>query len=627
MCGNMEIPYPFGLREGCYLDPNFFVNCTNSSEPFISVNLIVTNISLHGHIDILMYIAHDCYEQGAVVVNASNYPWLNSPLNFTVSSTQNKFVVVGCDTVAYLVGYQQNERYATGCASVCESTGFLVSGSCTGVGCCEVDIPKGLKNVTLESRSFQNHTIVENFNPCGYAFISKQDTFNFSIESLSTLRDQQMMPMALDWAIGNETCNDVENKSNYICGGNSSCQNSEDGPGYRCKCKDGYDGNPYLPNGCQDIDECQDPSNCNHLGQECINEPGNFTCFCMKGCKKCISIGQTCLLIGLGTSFGTLFLITISLVLFNELEKATDYCSENRIVGKGAQGTVFKGMLCDGRIIAVKKCNTVQEGNIKQFINEIFILSQINHRNVVKLIGCCLETEVPLLVYEFIPNGTLFQYLHEENEEFPLTWDMRLRISIEIAGALFYLHSATSSPIYHRDIKSTNILLDEKYRAKVADFGTSKSIAIDQTHVTTLVHGTFGYLDPEYFQTSQFTEKSDVYSFGVVLVELLTGEKPISSTRSEADRSLSIYFLHSMEENHLFDILDDRVKKEGDNEEVIIVANLAKRCLHLNGRKRPTMREVAIELQGIQKTSDGQQNYEELQFSRSEEIEHSDVII
>ena len=255
-CGEMKIPYPFGLREGCYLDHNFFVNCTNSSEPFLAVNMIVTNISLHGYIDTLVYIAHDCYEQGAMVDNASNTPYLNSPLNFTVSSTQNKFVVIGCDTYAYLQGYQQNERYTTGCASICESTRFMVNGSCTGVGCCEVDIPKGLKNVTMESRSFQNHNIVEYFNPCGYAFISKQDTFNFSTDSLRTLRDQQMMPMVLDWAIGNETCNDVENKSNYICGDNSSCQNFEDGSGYRCKCKDGYDGNPYLPNGCLGINLC-----------------------------------------------------------------------------------------------------------------------------------------------------------------------------------------------------------------------------------------------------------------------------------------------------------------------------------------------------------------------------------
>jgi serine/threonine protein kinase len=288
--------------------------------------------------------------------------------------------------------------------------------------------------------------------------------------------------------------------------------------------------------------------------------------------------------------------------LFNskELEKATDRFNVNRILGQGGQGTVYKGMLVDGRIVAVKKSKVIDEGKLGEFINEVVILSQINHRNVVKLIGCCLETEVPLLVYEYVPNGTLFQYVNGQVEEIPLTWDMRLRIATEVAGALFYLHSAASTPIYHRDIKSTNILLDDKFRAKVSDFGTSRSIAVDQTHLTTRVHGTFGYLDPEYFQSSQFTEKSDVYSFGVVLAELLTGEKAISSTRAQEPRSLATYFIQSVEENNLFDIIDSRVLKEGKKEEIIAIANLAKRCLNLNGKKRPTMREVTIELQAVQ---------------------------
>jgi serine/threonine protein kinase len=317
--------------------------------------------------------------------------------------------------------------------------------------------------------------------------------------------------------------------------------------------------------------------------------------------------------------------------LFNskDLEKATDHFNINRILGQGGQGTVYKGMLTDGRIVAVKKSKVIDEAKLEEFINEVVILSQINHRNVVKLIGCCLETEVPLLVYEYIPNGTLSQYVNGQTEEFPLTWDMRLRIATEVAGALFYLHSGASSPIYHRDIKSTNILLDEKYRAKVADFGTSRSITVDQTHLTTLVHGTFGYLDPEYFQSSQFTEKSDVYSFGVVLAELLTGEKAISSTRTQESRSLATYFIQSMEENNLFDVLDSRVLKEGKKEEIIAVATLAKRCLDLNGKKRPTMKEVAKELEAVQvlqKAHTLQQDFEEHEYVQAEIYESWDVV-
>ncbi|OMP08310.1 hypothetical protein COLO4_06593 [Corchorus olitorius] len=294
-----------------------------------------------------------------------------------------------------------------------------------------------------------------------------------------------------------------------------------------------------------------------------------------------------------------------------ELEKATDHYNENRILGQGGQGTVYKGMLADGRIVAIKKSKrladdkknqSLDEKHVEQWVNEVMILSQINHRNVVKLLGCCLETQFPLLVYEFVPNGTLFQMIHDKSEEFPLTWRMRLQIAIDAANAFSYLHSAASVPIYHRDIKSTNILLDDKYRAKVSDFGISKSIALEQTHLTTRVQGTFGYMDPEYFRSNQFTEKSDVYSFGVVLVELLTGQKPFSSTESgEEVRSLVPVFLLSMKESSLFDILDRHVMNDGPNcnEEIIAFAELAKRCLNLNGKKRPIMKQVAMELEWI----------------------------
>ncbi|KAF5752506.1 hypothetical protein HS088_TW01G00418 [Tripterygium wilfordii] len=174
---------------------------------------------------------------------------------------------------------------------------------------------------------------------------------------------------------------------------------------------------------------------------------------------------------------------------------------------------------------------------------------------------------VPLQIYEFIPNRTLFQLLHHQTEEeFLLTWEMRLQIAVEVASALSYLHSSASIPIHHRDIKSSNILLNDKYRGKVSDFGTSRSVAVDQTHLTTRVLGTFGYFDPQYFQSSQFIDKSDVYSFRVVLVELLTGKKPISSSQSDDERSLATHFLFLMHENHLFEIIDARIEKETKKE-------------------------------------------------------------
>ncbi|KAJ4717484.1 putative Kinase [Melia azedarach] len=438
----------------------------------------------------------------------------------------------------------------------------------------------------------------------------------------------------------------------------------------RCICLKGYEGNPYFLRGCQDIDECKigKPDICKS-NMVCRNSIGGHHCIPPK--KSNLHMVILDCSAGIGTGLGGLFLLIgagwlgmkirkrmkkkernfkrngglllqeklktfdggadrCKIYNSKEIDKATDHFNVNRIIGQGGQGTVYKGMLADGRIIAVKKSKVVAKVKIEEFIHEIAILSQINHRNVVKLLGCCLETYVPLLVYEFIPNGTLFQYIHDQHEEIPLTWESRLRIAIEVAEALSYLHFAASSPIYHRDIKSTNILLDDKYKAKIADFGTSISIAIDQTHITTKVQGTFGYLDPEYFHSSIFTAKSDVYSFGVVLAELLTGERPINSTWAEEGKNLAIIFVTSMEENHLFDILDARVREMAmaKEEEVLAVANVAKNCLNPIGKYRPTIKEVAKELariRGSTKGSNAQQNYEEVEYERTESTEPRDV--
>ncbi|THG00227.1 hypothetical protein TEA_020660 [Camellia sinensis var. sinensis] len=289
----------------------------------------------------------------------------------------------------------------------------------------------------------------------------------------------------------------------------------------------------------------------------------------------------------------------IKIFTLEELKWATNNYDDNRIVGRGGFGTVYKGILADNTTVAIKKSQTMNQSQIEQFINEVVVLSQINHRNVVKLLGCCLETQVPLLVYEFITNGTLFEHIHNPIKASNMSWENRLRIAAETAGVLSYLHSAASVPIIHRDVKSTNILLDDNYIAKVSDFGASRLVPLDQDQLATVVQGTLGYLDPEYMLTNQLTEKSDVYSFGVVLVELITGKKVLSFDKPEKERSLARYFLSCMKNDRLFQVIDEQIEIEGIVEELTEVANIAKRCLIVKGEERPTMKEVAMELEGL----------------------------
>uniref|UniRef100_A0A8I6Y6H7 Protein kinase domain-containing protein n=1 Tax=Hordeum vulgare subsp. vulgare TaxID=112509 RepID=A0A8I6Y6H7_HORVV len=285
------------------------------------------------------------------------------------------------------------------------------------------------------------------------------------------------------------------------------------------------------------------------------------------------------------------------IIPLRELEKATNKFHPSRKLGGGGHGTVYKGILSDLHVVAIKRSNIVVKSEINEFINEVSILSQINHRNIVKLFGCCLETEVPLLAYEFISNGTLCDYLHRKPLR-SLPWQDILRIATEIGNALSYLHSGISVPVIHRDIKSTNILLDDALTATVSDFGASRYIPRDKTTITTMVQGTLGYLDPMYFYCGRLTEKTDVYSFGVVLVELLTRKMPIRY-RSPTGEGLVAQFVELLAEGKLVEILDPQVMEEGGSQ-VEVVASLAMSCTKLRGEERPTMRSVEMTLEALQ---------------------------
>ncbi|KAG6655447.1 putative wall-associated receptor kinase-like 16 [Carya illinoinensis] len=658
-CGDVEIPYPFGTTKDCYLNEVFWLNCSDSSssptKPLLGY-IEITKISIDGQLDILSLISFRCFKNSSGVLEYDNEPYLRV-LDFTISNTRNKFVAVGCDTYAFLNAFQNNEPFSIGCTSTCQSLRNVIDGSCSGIGCCQVDIPKGLKNFTLDARSYNDHVKVGSFNPCSYAFVAKQDWFNFSSDYLQeSQQGNKTYPMVLDWAIGDTTCEIAKNQSGYVCGRNSQCYDPENGDGYLCKCiNEGYEGNPYLEDGCQDINECEaDPNPCNTTTSTCKNTDGNFTCICLDGyegdgkiasgigCRPkankssvniivplAISIGLVGLFVG-GSSIycglkrrkliklkekffqqnGGLLLQqklsnyrasmeTAKIFSAEELQNATNNYDESRVLGQGSFGTVYRGVLPDNKIVAIKKSKICDRTQIEQFINEVIVLTQINHRNVVRMLGCCLETEVPLLVYEFITNGTLSSHIHDKNLSSSLSWEKRLKIASETAGALAYLHSSTSVPIIHRDVKPANILLDDNYSAKIADFGTSILVPLDQTELSTLVKGTFGYLDPEYFYSNQLTEKSDVYSFGVVVAELLTSEKALSFDRPEKDRSLAMYFNSAIKEDCLHQILDDQIVNDGNINAIHEVANIAKWCLSVRGEDRPTMKEVAMELEGL----------------------------
>ncbi|KAJ1380552.1 Tyrosine-protein kinase, catalytic domain [Sesbania bispinosa] len=304
-------------------------------------------------------------------------------------------------------------------------------------------------------------------------------------------------------------------------------------------------------------------------GAHCLNDPGSYKCFCPHGnfgdgtitggCHPLVDV-RTKVIIGVFAGLGSVILL-LGLWWLHKVIR--------RKMVKKRKEKFFK---LNGGMLLEQKLSSSEVSLDKAKVFSLKDLEKAtDHFNMNRVLGkgsqgCCLETEIPLLVYEFIPNGNLYEHLHEQSDDLPMTWDMRLRIATEIAGA---------------------------YKAKVADFGASRMVSTEATHLTTMVQG----------------------------------QKAISSLRQEA-KSLASYFNLSMEENRLFDIIDERVMKEGGKENIIAVANLASRCLELNGKKRPTMKEVTLELEGIRKLAErksntAQENHEEHELAEIEDYQQS----
>lgn len=286
------------------------------------------------------------------------------------------------------------------------------------------------------------------------------------------------------------------------------------------------------------------------------------------------------------------------------MKRATNNFARDRILGCGGFGQVYKGVLNDGTVVAVKSAKVGNTKGTDQVLNEVRILTQVNHRNLVRLLGCCVESELPLMVYEYVPNGNLYDHLNGTKESF-LDWETRLRIALQSAEGLAYLHSAADPPIYHRDVKSSNILLDQSMNAKVADFGLSRLAHPDLTHVSTCAQGTIGYLDPEYYRNYQLTDKSDVYSFGVVLLELVTSKRAVDFGRDEDDINLAVMVqgrANDDDGNMLDDVLDSKLTDGASMaalDSMRSIIRLALDCVQENRPYRPSMKEVAEKLQKI----------------------------
>uniref|UniRef100_A0A1D1YHU9 Wall-associated receptor kinase-like 14 n=1 Tax=Anthurium amnicola TaxID=1678845 RepID=A0A1D1YHU9_9ARAE len=588
-----EVPFPFGFSAGCPIH----LNCSSGDKyPFLIGGFHVRKVNVSSH-SLLVEVPLSCNRS---IAEADLF--FGTSYSMTASSSlllQNCTGNSSATACLFSSWIKSQPRYPLSCEPGSENI------SCSVVRPDDVTVPGG----ELPPRFSKDYI--------GAIGCSKLFTaVAFSGDRASDVPSIEFGTVELGWSLG-DNCT--------LCHKNASCSSVSRrviGPGHQwyeksvvCRCKNGFDGDGFTG------------------GTGCTKKVANGGCNPSKYMSgNCGGKTRVAVLIG-GVVAGAVFMATLGLLCyffrrcstfsrlekdtkrllseasctvplhpFKEIEKATNGFSEENRLGTGAYGTVYVGKLHNNELVAVKRIRHRDTDGIEQVMNEIKLLSSVSHPNLVRLLGCCIDRGEQILVYEYMPNGTLSHHLQREHCSPGLPWTVRLTIAAETAKAIAHLHSSIRPPIYHRDIKSSNILLNYNFNSKVADFGLSRMIVTESSHISTAPQGTPGYLDPQYHQNFHLSDKSDVYSFGVVLVEIITALKVVDFSRAQGEVNLAALAIDKIGKGCVEDIIDPFLEPHRDAwtvSSIHKVAELAFRCLAFHRDMRPSMKEVADELEQI----------------------------
>ncbi|KAA8537686.1 hypothetical protein F0562_027324 [Nyssa sinensis] len=569
-CGSEHLPFPFGFSSGCSIR----LNCTSNGTIFID-NFPVQKVTSDG---LLINLPAECgrsidtfhrlfgknyaptSRNGILLQNCNKS--ITECLIPTLTMVQTRFELIDCDSKHNNIScYMEHNKERQ----------FIDYDNLTRTGCQSM-----LSAIFAES---------------------------FSNSSSAVSLDVQMVQLGF-WLEGNCRCSPNANCTPIVSPGRRR--------GYRCQCFEEFVGDGYQAgSGCRKASSTCSPAK--YMSGQCDSTTRISTLAGGVAVGAClmVSLGLMCCFIRryytkkarnrakrrLCEATG----LSIPIYPYKDIEKATNSFSDKQRLGTGAYGTVYSGKLYSNEWVAIKRIKHRDTESTEQVMNEIKLLSSVDHPNLVRLLGCSIDNGEQILVYEFMPNGTLSQHLQRERSD-GLAWPVRLTIATETAQAIAYLHSAMSPPIYHRDIKSSNILLDSNFKSKVADFGLSRLGMTESSHISTAPQGTPGYLDPQYHQDFHLSDKSDVYSFGVVLVEIITALKVVDFSRPQNEVNLAALAADRIGKGSFEDIIDPYLDPHVDAwtvSSVHKVAELAFRCLAFHRDMRPSMTEVAAELEQI----------------------------